>query len=417
MAYKVMVRDPAAPTGKRWNGLWRAEVELPNGRRVTRTDPLKRVVDAWAKEVATDVRRGRWRDPRDARITLEEWHARWWTARIAGARTMESNEASWRLHVRPVWGDKQLDQITRLEVAGWAKKTLADLEQREADAADTAGRDPRPGAGLRTVQQAVGLLSMLLGAALAEDPPLLPGRNPCEGVLKQLPPAVVRPPVYFTVAQHDAILVELDEPWRLVVDFLAYTGLRWGELPALRRRSFDFLHELVHVYWVRDRKGVEREYPKSKRSRRVVPIPPHLVDPIRELVAGRGPDERVFLDGDGAPLSYWSLQTVWERATTAARTCGPTGRCRDAEGACRDAEHHIPTYSPHALRHTNASWLVAAGVDLYRVQAQLGHESYITTQRYAHLAPDAHDSIRAVLAALRPTQAPHEAPPRNASDG
>jgi site-specific recombinase XerD len=40
------------------------------------------------------------------------------------------------------------------------------------------------------------------------------------------------------------------------------------------------------------------------------------------------------------------------------------------------------------MRHTAASWLVQDGVPLYDVQALLGHESFATTQRYAHLASD-----------------------------
>jgi integrase len=43
------------------------------------------------------------------------------------------------------------------------------------------------------------------------------------------------------------------------------------------------------------------------------------------------------------------------------------------------------------MRHTAASWLVLDGVPLYDVQALLGNESFRTTERYAHLAPDAHD--------------------------
>jgi site-specific recombinase XerD len=45
------------------------------------------------------------------------------------------------------------------------------------------------------------------------------------------------------------------------------------------------------------------------------------------------------------------------------------------------------------MRHTAACWLVIDGVPLYDVQALLGHESYRTTERYAHLAPDAHDKV------------------------
>jgi len=42
----------------------------------------------------------------------------------------------------------------------------------------------------------------------------------------------------------------------------------------------------------------------------------------------------------------------------------------------------------HSLRHTYASWLVMAGVDLYAVQKLLGHATIAMTERYSHLAPD-----------------------------
>ena len=43
----------------------------------------------------------------------------------------------------------------------------------------------------------------------------------------------------------------------------------------------------------------------------------------------------------------------------------------------------------HDLRHTHASWMIAAGVDLFILQRRLGHESITTTtETYAHLLPD-----------------------------
>ena len=53
----------------------------------------------------------------------------------------------------------------------------------------------------------------------------------------------------------------------------------------------------------------------------------------------------------------------------------------------------IRRFPPRIMRHTAASWLVQDGVPLLDVQALLGHEDYATTQRYAHLAPDAHGKV------------------------
>jgi len=85
----------------------------------------------------------------------------------------------------------------------------------------------------------------------------------------------------------------------------------------------------------------------------------------------------------------------------AARTCD---RLAPAEGGdyregecgprfCDDRKHRIRGFPPRAMRHTAASWLVHDGVPLYDVQALLGHESFATTQRHSHLAPDAHSRV------------------------
>jgi integrase len=402
MAYKVMAKDPAVPGGKRWTGLWRAEVELPNGRRVTRTDPLKRVVDAWAKELSTDVRRGRWRDPRDAKMTVAQWHPKWWATRSAKARkTRERNEQVWRLHVQPRWGEVALDEVTRTEVAGWAAGLVA------------------AGGGIRTVQQAVGVLSMLLQSAIDEDPPILTGRNPCRGVLRELPPAPIGPVVFFTADQARAFTAELAEPYATLVEYAVLTGLRWGELAGLLDSCVDELHGLVHVQYVVEDDGSLREHPKSKRSRRTVPTPPHLRARLAALardtthpvmsIRGRAHGRAVFVDADGRPLDGDRFRSVWDAALKRTRTCPITGTCRDAKGQCRDAGHQLPPYTPHTMRHTAASWLVQAGMDLLVVQKLLGHESYATTMRYAHLAPDAHKAVLDVWARILPTQFPHEA--------
>jgi integrase len=81
--------------------------------------------------------------------------------------------------------------------------------------------------------------------------------------------------------------------------------------------------------------------------------------------------------------SSWRRQTWWP-AVEAAYCFGDDGELQ-----------LVPHYPPHSMRHTCASWLVARpeGVSLYEVQHLLGHESFQTTQRYAHLQPDAHKAV------------------------
>ena len=90
-------------------------------------------------------------------------------------------------------------------------------------------------------------------------------------------------------------------------------------------------------------------------------------------------------------------------AVEAARLCGGRAPAEAGDGetwtagtcgrVCDDPVHRIRRFSPRIMRHTAASWLVQAGVPLYGVQTLLGHEDYATTQRYAHLAPDAHGKV------------------------
>ena len=116
-----------------------------------------------------------------------------------------------------------------------------------------------------------------------------------------------------------------------------------------------------------------RQHPKSKRSHRVVPVPADLLEGMSVLMAGGARDALVFTAPEGGPVSDGHFcNRVWYPAVTVAA---------------------IRRFPPRIMRHTAASWLVQDGVPLYDVQALLGHEDYATTQRYAHLAPDAHGKV------------------------
>lgn len=149
-------------------------------------------------------------------------------------------------------------------------------------------------------------------------------------------------------------------------------GLRWEELAGLHGHRVDWLRQQLEVVDVMTRQGL-REWPKSRKSHRVVPVPAAVLEGMSALMRGRDRNGLVFTAPDGGPVHYANFRNrVWYPAVAAAG---------------------IRRFPPRVMRHTAASWLVQDGVPLYDVQALLGHESFTTTQRYAHLAPDANQKV------------------------
>jgi integrase len=225
------------------------------------------------------------------------------------------------------------------------------------------------GVGPHAIRRAYNLLASIMGAAVDEG---LVTESPCRRI--SLPATPVQQPHWFTPAQVAAIREHL--PWRhsIAVELMVWTGLRWGEMAGLRIMDVDWLRRRIKVVGSATQDGARKDYPKSAKSRREVPVPPHVMDLLAPLVRNRAGDARMFTStrAGSPPWSAANWRKTWAAAVAAA-------------GA--------PDYPPHALRHTAASWLVQSGVELYDVQALLGHESYATTARYSHLKPGEHAAV------------------------
>jgi integrase len=122
---------------------------------------------------------------------------------------------------------------------------------------------------------------------------------------------------YLTHAQVAALADAVDRN-ATVVRFRAYTGLRWGEMAALRVQDFDMLRRRVNVSRsVTESGGLVWSTPKTW-ERRSVPFPAVLADELAALIVGKGRDELVFTDMRGGVLrnSNWRAR-VFEPAVTA----------------------------------------------------------------------------------------------------
>ncbi|WP_270263743.1 tyrosine-type recombinase/integrase [Kocuria marina] len=194
-----------------------------------------------------------------------------------------------------------------------------------------------------------------------------------------------REPVFLTRTQVDVIAGAMREHYRPFVHFLAGTGLRWSEATALRIRDVDLTSErgTVHVTraWKENGDGWVIGAPKTSRGRRTVVMPTALTTLVKEHAQKRGRDELLFTAYHGGRI--WNGEfhkAVWQPALAKIGDQLPA----------------VPRV--HDLRHTHASWLIAAGVPLTVIQRRLGHESIKTTSdTYGHLADDADQAAAAAL--------------------
>lgn len=173
-----------------------------------------------------------------------------------------------------------------------------------------------------------------------------------------------------------------DRPLFLVA---ALTGLRQGELLALRWRSVDFITGMLHV---RQSYGVDGEkVPKSGKVR-AVPMVPDVVDALATL-KNRGylaeDDDLVFCNSAGNHLDSWALRRRFYRAV-------------DAAG--------LRKIRFHDLRHTFGT-TGARVLSLSDLQHYMGHAHVVTTQRYIHHQPRPEDAAKLADAFRVPNGVPN----------
>jgi site-specific recombinase XerD len=175
---------------------------------------------------------------------------------------------------------------------------------------------------------------------------------------------------YLEKAEMDALLAAPDRRGaqgrrdHAVLLFLYNTGARADEAAHVRVCDLD-----LGVTPGRDPSSVLVHGKGNKRRR--CPLWQPTVEAVLPLVAGRGPSDHVFRNRRGQPLTRFGVHALVERHAARAAADRPSLAAKRV--------------SPHTIRHTTATHLLRAGVDINTIRAWLGHVSLSTTNVYAEV--------------------------------
>ena len=347
--------------------------------------------DAYAGQ-AIDPRRG----DRPFREVADAWRASWIGLE---PKTRAGYESILTHHLLPEFGSKRLASITPEAI----ERHVADLS--------------REGAAPGTVRGIHAALRASLNTAVRLR--MIP-MNPAVGV--KLPRAVKRDMVVLTpeevtaLANHPAITPH----YRLLILTAAYTGLRAGELGALRVRDIDLLHNRVTVSRaLKDLTGArvpaaERRLtfgPTKTHATRTVSLPKSLVVELGEHIASlpkSDPDALAFTTPAGTPIRHANFYRRHFRPAiegTPAVPARPAVRGRAATKGQPAVPGAVPAHKLaarfHDLRHSHAAMLIEQGAHPKLLQTRMGHSSItVTLDVYGHLFPSVEEALAQTLDAL-----------------
>ena len=334
--------------------------------------PSRREAEKVAARREVDAQRGDWASPTAGRVTFADYvTTNYWPTT---AHLEISTRAAYRYyldkHFVPRFGEISMRRISPPMIQTWVNDAAAG------------------GLSARSVVKYHALLHKIFSRAVIDR--VVPV-NPCTHTA--LPKVIRQPKRIISVDQFDKILANIPARYRTMVLLAIETGLRWGELIALRPADVDLKLGMISVRRTivevarKNSPSGERmtvkDYPKDDEQR-TVHIEKATCRQLREHLveyAVRDTD-LLFTSTAGTPLSRNNFRTkYWAPAVKAAKL--------------------DQTVTFHNLRAAHASWLLAGGADIAVVQERLGHRQITTTQQYLGTLPDAGQRALAAYRRIR----------------
>ena len=332
----------------------------PDGvKRSAGTFPTRRQAERAAYLEEQKTREGRWLDATKGAISFRDYvESVWLPSRHIEASTRAGYQSYLNKQFFPFFGARPMAKILPSDVQSWVT------------AAAQGGLSPS------SIRKYHVMLHSIFRRAVRDR---VIAFNPCSET--ELPKVIAKKARTLTPAEYRRLIDAVPATHRLMINVAIETGLRWGELIALRPRHIDFLRRTLSVEETivevplraapDGERMIFKPYPKDDEPR-ILGLRPVLLNELAAHIeeAGIQRDELLFATSAGTPISRNTFRSrVWTPAVKAA-----------------GLGFHVRI---HDLRHAHASWLLAGGADLKSVMDRMGHAQIQTTQKYLHALPDA----------------------------
>ncbi len=392
-------------TVRKYRGRWVADFRDQHGRR--RIEAPKGAFETMAVErrAAHALLQRRLAEvqahtftPGRQRLTFAELAKRWIESKVKiGQSTLDDYNTMLECYLLPYFGRRKIESISRMDI----EQFRSEMSAEQLPAVITAARDAKrlelqaqnPNArlkplkpGPRTTNKCLGILVSIFGYAgdhqlLTHNPATRIEKLPSEQgddesrviVENVLSPDELR-----------AVLAHSLDPYRIPIALAIFCGLRISEVLGLQWGDIDWQRGTAEIR--RQQRRGKFSKPKTSASRRTIELPPMLLSMlkawrVRVQNAETNPLDLVCPSVRGLPMQASALLQ------------------RGLHGALRRAGIRQVRY--HDLRHSFASNLLAAGVDVVTVSKALGHANvHITLTTYAHAVPKARHGASDRMAAL-----------------
>lgn len=374
----------------KWQVRWRHPHD-PRKQVEKQGFPTKLRAEKWIEQQDADAWAGSWVDPHDSERlfseVVESWRDTWMNLE---PKTRAGYDNILKERILPRFKDRRIGQITHDEVQAFVNSAMAGADRKGVK--KDVPRQPN------TVHR---IYTVLRGVFLHAERRSYIRANPCDHIT--LPSKRRGRPrmLFLEPGEVRAVAEAVPEHYRTAVYVAAWTGLRAGELWALRRNDVDLLRGKLRVdeslreistasdKVLADEKGITFGPPKSEASRRTLslpkPIAKLLTDHLaRPLPGGDGPEALIFTTPSGLPVRHGLFYSRVFRPAVKA--------------ALPKVKHALRW---HDLRHTAASLSLAVEPSLHVVKERLGHEDIRTTINiYGHLLPSVDEALAAGLGRL-----------------